>query len=169
MAEGAETLQTVGKVKALVTFRVTPIEALLLKASHRQSGSAFSTVFKPEQHVPSGFETSLPLDTKDKQSAMLRMIEEQSTEEEEVDGDGAAAWLWAASTAKIEKRIRVKARENFDAAIVGRLEEIHYYRGDSKNRIGCFVEWERSFKIRGSECGRMGGFMGGRERKKLGF
>lgn len=50
VTEGAETLQTSGKVMALVIFRVTPKEALLLKASHRHSGSAFSTVFKPEQH-----------------------------------------------------------------------------------------------------------------------
>ncbi|KAL1114013.1 hypothetical protein V6Z11_D02G228500 [Gossypium hirsutum] len=100
---------------ALVTFKVTPREALLLKASHKHCGPAFNTVFKPEQQVPSGFDVLLPLDTKDKQSAMLRIREEQSTGEE---GEGARAWCWAASTAQIERIARDKAKQNFEATIV---------------------------------------------------
>lgn len=81
---------------ALVTFNETPIEALLLNASHKHSGPVFNTVFNPEQQLPSGFDTSLPLDTNDKQSAMFSIRVEQSTVEEEEDeeeeGDGAVAW-----------------------------------------------------------------------------
>lgn len=79
LTEGAERWQAEGRAKALVIFNVTPNWALLLKASHRHSGSVFSTVFRPEQQVPSGFFT-LPLPvTYDRQSAKLRNTPEQST------------------------------------------------------------------------------------------
>lgn len=63
----------------MVTFKTTPYCALLLKASHRHSASAFSTVFSPVQHVPSGFDAVLPFDTYDRQSAMFSTRLEQST------------------------------------------------------------------------------------------
>jgi len=62
-AEGAETLQAAGRAVALVTFKTTPKEALLLKASQRHSASAFNTVLRPAQQVPSGFVTVLPFVT----------------------------------------------------------------------------------------------------------
>lgn len=62
-AEGAETLQAAGRAVALVTFKTTPKEALLLKASQRHSASAFNTVLRPTQQVPSGFVTVLPIVT----------------------------------------------------------------------------------------------------------
>lgn len=55
-----------------------------MKASQRQEGALFKTVFKPEQHVPSGLVVVLSFVTNDKQSAMVRTRVEQSTE-----GDGA--------------------------------------------------------------------------------
>lgn len=78
-------MQAAGRDTALVTFSTTPREALLLKASQRQAGSALSTVLRPEQQVPSGLVAVLPLVTKDKQSAMFKIRLEQST-------DGAGAW-----------------------------------------------------------------------------
>lgn len=126
-------MQAAGKVMALVTFKVTP-RALLLKASHKHWGPAFNTVCKPEQQVPSGFDVLLPLDTKDKQSAILRIREEQSTEE----GEGAEAWWWAASTAQIERRARDKAKQNFEATIVRRVTGRSVLREKKKN--GRFVE-----------------------------
>jgi len=72
-------------VLALVTFKTTPREALLLKASQRHAASALSTVLRPTQQPPSGLVVVLPLVTKDRQSAMFRIRLEQST-------DGAGAW-----------------------------------------------------------------------------
>uniref|UniRef100_A0A1J3EBI1 Uncharacterized protein n=1 Tax=Noccaea caerulescens TaxID=107243 RepID=A0A1J3EBI1_NOCCA len=76
---GAATLQTEGREAALVRSRVTPREALFLKPSQIHSGPDLTTVLSPEQHVPSGFSTVLPLVTNDKQSAMFSINEEQST------------------------------------------------------------------------------------------
>jgi len=108
--EGAETLHAVGRVVALVTFKITPNWALLLKASQRQIGAVLSTDLRPEQHVPSGLVMVLPLVTKDKQSAMVRTRLEQST-------DGAGAWgddaLCARSMA--HRAMKHTMRESFDA------------------------------------------------------
>lgn len=89
VAEGAETLQSEGSVWAFVTFKVTPREALLLKASHRHSASAFNTVLSAEQQDPCGFVTVLPACTNERQSAMFNTKVEQSTD---AAGDGTAAW-----------------------------------------------------------------------------
>lgn len=55
---------------------------------------------------------------------MFKMREEQSTEEEEEEGEGAdAVWWWWAASAATQTDIMaasVKAREKFDATIVGR-------------------------------------------------
>ena len=69
--EGAETRQAAGSVRALETLSVTPSCALFLKASHRHWGFVFTTVFNPEQHVPSGFCAAPPAVTNGRQSAML--------------------------------------------------------------------------------------------------
>ena len=61
--EGAETLQAAGRAVALVIFKTIPKEALLLKAPQRHSASAFDTVLRPAQQVPSGFVTVLPFVT----------------------------------------------------------------------------------------------------------
>lgn len=87
-AGGADILQREGSVRALVTFNVTPREALLLKASQRHSASVFNTVFNPEQQVASGLVTVLPAETNDRQSAMFNTKLEQSTAGA---GDSAAA------------------------------------------------------------------------------
>lgn len=79
VAEEADTLQAAGRERALVTLSTTPSWALLLKASQMHSASAFKTVLSPEQQVPSGFSVVLPLETKDKQSAMFSTRVEQST------------------------------------------------------------------------------------------
>lgn len=86
-AEAAETLQAEGRLMALEMLSTTPSCALLLNASQRHSASVFSTVFRPEQHVPSGLSTVLPLETKERQSAIVRTRLEQSTA-------GAGASLW---------------------------------------------------------------------------
>ncbi|GER55510.1 disease resistance protein, partial [Striga asiatica] len=78
-ALGADTWQAAGRAKALVMLRVTPSWALLRKVSHRHCASVFSTVFRPEQHVPSGFVAVPPAVTYDRQSAMLSTRLEQST------------------------------------------------------------------------------------------
>ena len=89
VAEGAESLQRGGRVAALVTFKVTPREALLLKASQRQVASVCKTILSPAQQVPSGLVTLLPADTNERQSAMFNMRLEQSTA-----GAGAADAWW---------------------------------------------------------------------------
>lgn len=86
VAEGAETLQAAGREAALVMFKTTPSWALLLKASQRQAASALRTILRPLQQVPAGFVSVLPLDTKDKQSAMFKIRLEQST------AGAGAAW-----------------------------------------------------------------------------
>lgn len=101
LTEGAETWQAVGRDNALVTFSVTPNWALFLKASHRHVAPVFSTVFRPEQHVPSGFAAVLPAVTNDRQSAMFKTRLEQSTA-----GAGAE---WAAEATAAE---RAKSMQN---------------------------------------------------------
>lgn len=104
-------MQSEGRVKAFVTFKTTPNWELLLKASHRQDGAVFKTVFKPEQQEPSGLAKVLSFVTNDKQSAMLRIMVEQSTE-----GDGVIAFCddgEAPLTAKMAKMQRMN--ENFEA------------------------------------------------------
>lgn len=80
-------MHAAGSVAALVMFKVTPREALLLKASQRHSASVLSTVLSPLQQERAGFASVPPLETKDKHSAMLSMRVVQST-----DGAGAAVW-----------------------------------------------------------------------------
>lgn len=79
LTEGAETWQAAGSDIALVMLSVTPNCALLRKASQRHSASVFSTVFSPEQQVPSGFFAVLPAVTNVRQSAMFSTRLEQST------------------------------------------------------------------------------------------
>lgn len=79
VAEEAATLQAAGRAMAFVTLRMTPSWALLRKASQMHSASVLSTVFSPEQHVPSGFSTALPFETNDRQSAIVSTKLEQST------------------------------------------------------------------------------------------
>jgi hypothetical protein len=64
-----------------------------------------STVFKPEQQVPSGFFEVLSFDTNDKQSAMLSTRVVQSTE-----GAGAEAWRWEAPSAQIQQETEIVQR-----------------------------------------------------------
>lgn len=73
---GAVSLQTTGRVEALVTFNLKP---LFFKPWHRHSAFASSTFLRPEQHEASGFSTVLPIVTKDKQLAMFSITVEQST------------------------------------------------------------------------------------------
>ena len=85
-------MQAAGREEALVTFKTTPREALLLKASQRHAASALRTVLRPTQQPPSGLVVVLPLVTKERQSAMVRIRLEQST-----DGAGACGEVapWA--------------------------------------------------------------------------
>lgn len=80
-------MHAAGSVAALVMFKVTPREALLLNPSHRHSASVLSTVLSPLQQELAGLASVPPAETKDKQSAMLSMSIEQSTA-----GAGAAVW-----------------------------------------------------------------------------
>lgn len=83
---GAETRQAEGRSKALVMFNVTPNCAAFLNASHKHSTSVFSTFFSPAQQFPSGFFALASPLTYDRQSAMSRIMVEQS-----VAGAGAVA------------------------------------------------------------------------------
>lgn len=80
-------MHAVGSVAALVMFKVTPKEALLLNPSHRHSALALSTVLSPSQHALCGFASLPPAVTKSRQGAMLSMRVEHSTA-----GAGAAVW-----------------------------------------------------------------------------
>nr|GMD11239.1 hypothetical protein BHM03_00030143 [Ipomoea batatas] len=95
LTEGAETWQAAGRDKALVTLRTTPNWALFLKPSQRHSALDFSTIFRPEQQVPSGFVVVLPFITKERQSARFRTKLLQSTA-----GAGAEWWAESAVTAQ---------------------------------------------------------------------
>ncbi|KAA8546375.1 hypothetical protein F0562_002886 [Nyssa sinensis] len=53
--------------------------ALFVNASQRHSVSTFNTVFKPEQHVPSGLVLLLSVEMKERQSTKSRIKLEQST------------------------------------------------------------------------------------------
>ena len=107
---GAERLQAAGRVTAFVTFKTTPRLALFLRASQRQVGDVFRTVFKPEQHNTDGFVVVLSFETNDKQSAMVTTMVEQSAE-----GAGAsrADEALGKSIAQMTKMHRMI--ENFEA------------------------------------------------------
>jgi hypothetical protein len=77
------------------------------------------TIFKPEQHVPSGLVTVLSFVTNDKQSDIAIIRSEQSTE-----GDGALCddeALFVKSMAHIAKMQRMS--ENFDAMMMTKTRE----------------------------------------------
>ncbi|KAE8687726.1 hypothetical protein F3Y22_tig00111008pilonHSYRG00074 [Hibiscus syriacus] len=98
-------IATEGKVEALVRFRVTPSEALLLNASHKhrrrfesQSSSQYSTSFRFRYLTPARHE-----------GQALRHVEDQSRAVPgggRGDGVAAAVMLWAASTAQMERMER---------------------------------------------------------------
>lgn len=102
---GAETRQAEGRSKALVMFNVTPNCAAFLKASHRHSAWVFNTFFSPEQQFPSGFFTVASPLTYVRQSAMSRIMLEQSAA-----GTGAVAAMQTSAankTAVRESRIGI--------------------------------------------------------------
>lgn len=91
-----------------------------MKASQRQEGALLSTDFRPEQQVPSGLVMVLSFVTNDKQSAMVRIRLEQSTE-----GDGACCVgdeaPWARSTAQMATTTH-RMSENFVDAMKEKWE-----------------------------------------------
>jgi len=105
--EGAETLQAKGRVKAFETFKTTPKWELLLKAPQRQDGAVLTSIFRPEQHDPSGWVRVLPFVRNEKQSVMARTSFEHSPE-----GDDEAPLV--KSRAHMPKMMH-RMSENFDA------------------------------------------------------
>jgi hypothetical protein len=90
-----------------------------LKASQRQEGAVFRTVFKPEQHVPAGLLMVLSFVTNDKQSTKEETRDVQSTE-----GDGALCDDEAPFVKLIAQMAKMqRMSENFDAMMMKKCRE----------------------------------------------
>lgn len=93
-----------------------------MKASQRQEGAFLRTVFKPEQHCPSGFVIVLPFVTKVKQSAIVITSDEQS---KELEGVGALFddTPLVRSTAQIAATKTKRMSEMFEYAMIEKMRE----------------------------------------------